>query len=54
MMVLNTKMLGNIRSFMDFPNLKLLIQIVSCKAHIQTIRTKQNKCHVVDKYFNQN
>lgn len=49
-----TKILGNIRSFMDFQNLKLLIQIVSYTSHFQTIRTKQNKYHVVDKYSNQN
>lgn len=54
MMVLNAKILGNIRSFMDFQNLKLLIQIVSCTAHFQTIRTKQNKCHVVAKCSNGN
>lgn len=54
MMVLNTKILGDICSFMDFQNLKLLIQIVSCRSHFQTICTKQNKCHVVDKYSNQN
>lgn len=54
MMILNTKILGNIHSFMDFQNLKLLNQIVHCTSHFQTICTKQNKCHVVDKYSNQN
>lgn len=54
MMVLNSKILDNICSFMDFQNLKSLIQIVSCISHFQTIRTKQKKCHVVVKCSNQN